>query len=616
LQILEKRQNMCGIVGYCGPKKAADVLLEGLKRLEYRGYDSAGICVNYKGNLTTVKRIGKIKDLREIVPSNFEGHTGIGHTRWATHGEVTDANAHPHNDDTDKIVLVHNGIIENYQIIKNRLIEEGHSFKSDTDSEVVSHLIATLYKGNLEAAVRETVFLLKGTYGLAVMHKDIPDKIVGVRNGSPLVLGIGDSEMFLASDVTAILAHTKQVIYLEDKEIVVITPDSYKTFDFHEKELQKKIENIGWDLDQIEKDGYEYFMEKEINEQPASIFRALVGRIDTEGATGHLGGLNMTPVELLNIKRIQIVAAGTSFYAGMVGAYLLESIARIPASTELSSEVRYKNPVVQPDTLYFVVSQSGETADTLFAMRELQRKGGKVLGICNVVGSTIPRESNGGVYIYSGPEIAVASTKAFTSQITVFYVLTLILARMRHLSFEEGLRIVSALEGVPGKIDELLKDPSNLRSIAQKYSKYENFLFLGRGLNYSVAMEGALKLKEISYIHAEGYSSAEIKHGPIALINENTPSLFLVPDDNLRDKVINSIKEVKARKGKVIAVAVAGDDEITDIVDDVIWIPKAHPLMYPYLMVIPLQLFAFYTALELHRNVDQPRNLAKSVTVE
>ncbi len=437
---------MCGIVGYCGPKKASEVLLEGLKRLEYRGYDSAGICISDKGKFRTIKRKGKIKDLREIVPGDLEGNTGIGHTRWATHGEVTDANAHPHSDDSGKIVLVHNGIIENFQTIKNRLIDEGHTFISDTDSEVISHLIASRYSGNLEDAVRESVFLLKGTYGIAVMHRDIPNKIVGVRNGSPLVLGIGNSEMFIASDVTAIMAHTKQVIYLEDKELVVITPDTYKTFNFNEQELQKKIENIGWDLEQIEKDGHEFFMEKEIFEQPESILRAFVGRIDKDGATGHLGGLNMTPAELLNVKRIQIVAAGTSFYAGMVGAYLIESIARIPASTELASEVRYKNPVVQPDTLYFVVSQSGETADTLYAMKELQRKGARVLGVCNVVGSTIPRKSDGGVYIHSGPEIAVASTKAFTSQITVFYILTLILARMRHLSFEEGLRIVSALE--------------------------------------------------------------------------------------------------------------------------------------------------------------------------
>ncbi len=607
---------MCGIVGYCGVGPASEILLEGLKRLEYRGYDSAGICIEKDNKFRVIKRKGKIKDLKEIVPDNLPGSTGIGHTRWATHGEVNDQNAHPHMDDTGKVVLVHNGIIENYQGIKKRLLEEGHTFLSDTDSEIIAHLIASLYHGNLEEAVRETAFLLKGTYGIAVMHKDEPGKIVGIRNGSPLVLGIGDNEMFLASDVTAILAHTKQVVYLEDKEIVTITSGTYKTSDFNNNEVQKKVENIGWELEQIEKDGFEFFMEKEIWEQPESILRALQGRIDREGASAHLGGLNMTPRQLLNIKRIYIVAAGTSYYAGMVGAFLLESIARIPASTELASEVRYKNPVVEPDALYFVVSQSGETADTLYAMRELQRKGATVLGICNVVGSTIARESDGGVYIHSGPEIAVASTKAFTSQISVFYLLTLLLARMRHLSFEEGLEIVDAIESVPEKIKSILKKSGSIKDLAKKYAHYSNFLFLGRGLNYSVAMEGALKLKEISYIHAEGYSAAEIKHGPIALINESTPSLFLVPDDKLRDKVINNIKEVKARSGKVIAVAVEGDSEVDNIADDVIWIPKSNPVVYPYLMVIPLQLFAFYSALELNRNVDQPRNLAKSVTVE
>ncbi len=607
---------MCGIVGYCGPGPASEVLLEGLRRLEYRGYDSAGICVDVDNDLKIIKKKGKIKDLKEIVPEGLDGHSGIGHTRWATHGEVNDRNAHPHMDDTGKVVLVHNGIIENYEGIKRRLVNEGHTFLSDTDSEVIAHLIASLYQGDLETAVRKSAFLLKGTYGIAVMHRDEPGTIVGIRNGSPLVLGIGDGEMFLASDVTAILAHTKQVVYLEDREIVTITAESYRTSDYYEQEIEKKIENISWELEQIEKDGYEFFMEKEIWEQPDSILRALQGRIDREGATGHLGGLNMTPKQLLNIKRIYIVAAGTSYYAGMVGAFLLESIARIPASTELASEVRYKNPVVEPDALYFVVSQSGETADTLYAMRELQRKGATVLGICNVVGSTIARESDGGVYIHSGPEIAVASTKAFTSQISVFYLLTLLLARMRHLSYEDGLEIVDAVEKVPAQIEEILKRSDSVRALAKKYAHYTNFLFLGRGLNYSVAMEGALKLKEISYIHAEGYSSAEIKHGPIALINSTTPSLFLVPDDKLRDKVINNIKEVKARSGKVIAVAVEGDKEVAGIVDDVLWIPRANPVVYPYLMVLPLQLFAYYCALELHRDVDQPRNLAKSVTVE
>ena len=607
---------MCGIVGYCGVAPASKILLEGLKRLEYRGYDSAGICVEEDSDLRVIKRKGKIKDLKEIVPDDLPGTVGIGHTRWATHGEVNDRNAHPHMDDTGKVVLVHNGIIENYQGIKKRLLDEGHTFQSDTDSEIIAHLIASLYQGDLEEAVRQTAFLLKGTYGIAVMHKDEPGTIVGIRNGSPLVLGIGEHEMFLASDVTAILSHTKQVIYLEDKEIVKVTAGSYKTSDFNSNEIRKTIENIGWELEQIEKGGFESFMEKEIYEQPESILRAIQGRIDRDGATAHLGGLNMTPRQLLNIKRINIVAAGTSYYAGMVGAFLLESIARIPATTELASEVRYKNPVVEPDTLYFAVSQSGETADTLYAMRELQRKGARVLGICNVVGSTIARESDGGVYIHSGPEIAVASTKAFTSQISVFYLLTLLLARMRHLSFEEGLRIVDALEKVPEMIKTILASGERIRELARTYSRYTNFLFLGRGLNYSVAMEGALKLKEISYIHAEGYSAAEIKHGPIALINEQTPSLFLVPNDKLRDKVINNMKEVKARAGKVIAVAIEGDQEVEAIADDVIWIPAANPVVYPYLMVIPLQLFAFYTALELDRNVDQPRNLAKSVTVE
>ncbi|RKX90070.1 MAG: glutamine--fructose-6-phosphate transaminase (isomerizing), partial [Spirochaetes bacterium] len=514
---------MCGIVGYCGVAPASKILLEGLKRLEYRGYDSAGICVEEDSDLRVIKRKGKIRDLKEIVPDDLPGTVGIGHTRWATHGEVNDRNAHPHMDDTGKVVLVHNGIIENYQGIKKRLLDEGHTFQSDTDSEIIAHLIASLYQGDLEEAVRQTAFLLKGTYGIAVMHKDEPGTIVGIRNGSPLVLGIGEHEMFLASDVTAILSHTKQVIYLEDKEIVKVTADSYKTSDFNSNEIRKTIENIGWELEQIEKGGFESFMEKEIYEQPESILRAIQGRIDRDGATAHLGGLNMTPRQLLNIKRINIVAAGTSYYAGMVGAFLLESIARIPATTELASEVRYKNPVVEPDTLYFAVSQSGETADTLYAMRELQRKGARVLGICNVVGSTIARESDGGVYIHSGPEIAVASTKAFTSQISVFYLLTFLLARMRHLSFEEGLRIVDALEKVPEMIKTILASGERIRELARTYSRYTNFLFLGRGLNYSVAMEGALKLKEISYIHAEGYSAAEIKHGPIALINEQTP---------------------------------------------------------------------------------------------
>ncbi len=607
---------MCGIIGYCGPKAASEMLLEGLKRLEYRGYDSAGICVGNGEKFTILKREGKIKDLREIVPEDLDGIYGIGHTRWATHGAVNNVNSHPHTDETGSVAVVHNGIIENYMALKNKLISDGYTFHSETDTEVIAQLIGTMYEGDLERAVREAVYLLEGTYGIAVVHKDEPGKIVGARNGSPLVLGVGDGEMFLASDVMAMMAHTKEAVYLEDGELVSMTKDSYKMFDIHDREIEKEVEHITWELEQLEKGGYTTFMEKEIFEQSESIKRAMQGRLDLEGATGHLGGLNLDAKQLLNVKRVEIVAAGTSYYAGMVGAYLLERIARIPAHAELASEVRYKNPIVEPTTLYFVVSQSGETADTLYAMRELQRKGATVLGVCNAVGSTIARESDGGVYIHSGPEIAVASTKAFTSQITVFYIFTLIMARMRHYSFEEGYTIISELNKIPALVEQLLQRSGDIRKAAVKYAHNENFLFLGRGLLYPVALEGALKLKEISYIHAEGYSAAEIKHGPIALINEQTPSMFLVPRDGLRDKVINSIKEVKARNGKVIAVAVDGDKEITDIVDEVIWVPESHPILHPFLMVIPLQLFAFYTAMELKRDVDQPRNLAKSVTVE
>ncbi len=607
---------MCGIVGYCGPRAVSDVLIEGLRRLEYRGYDSAGISVTDGSEFTTVKKKGKIKDLAQAIEEPITGLAGIGHTRWATHGEVTDTNAHPHVDDTGKVVIVHNGIIENYEVLKTRLMSKGHVFATQTDSEVIAHLIADYYDGDLEKALLEVLPILKGTYGLAVMHRDEPGKIVGVRNGSPLVLGVGEGEMFLASDVTAILQYTRNAIYFNDGDLVSITKDGYKTFDLNNNEVSKHIEEINWEINQIEKDGFSHFMEKEIFEQVESIKRAFTGRLNRDSATGHLGGLDMEPRDLLQVQRVKIIAAGTSYYASMIGAYLIERIARIPAAAELSSEVRYKNPIVEANTLYFAVSQSGETADTLYAMRELQRKGARVLGICNVVGSTIARESNGGVYLHSGPEIAVASTKAFTSQLTIFYIFTLILARMRHMGVEDGLDFINALEQVPAKISEILTKTDELRALAMKYYRSANFLFLGRGLNYAVAMEGALKLKEISYIHAEGFSAAEIKHGPIALINETTPSLFIVPNDALREKVISNMKEVKARKGKLIAFAVEGDDEVAGIADDVFFVPKAHELMYPFLMVVPAQVFAYYCAMDLGRDVDQPRNLAKSVTVE
>lgn len=607
---------MCGIVGYCGPKNVTPILLDGLKRLEYRGYDSAGIAVQEQHSLRVIKRTGKIQDLRASVPSNLEGHCGIGHTRWATHGGVTDINAHPHQDASGKIAVVHNGIIENYSALKASLEKQGVHFVSETDSEVLPHLIAHYYQGDLEKAVRQALCQVKGTYGIAVIHSDEPGRIVGARYGSPLVVGVGDGEMLLGSDVTAMIAHTKQVVYLEDGELVSLTKDSYTITDLNDQLVDKQVDEIQWDLEAIEKEGFACFMEKEIFEQPESIARTLSGRLDLEYSTGKLGGLNMTSRELLGVKRIKIVAAGTSWHAGLVGAYLIETLARIPASAELSSELRYRNSVVEPDTIYFAVTQSGETADTLYAVRELKRKGARVLGICNVVGSTIARESDGGVYTHAGPEIAVASTKAFTSQLAVFYVFALLMARMRDMSVSAGQRFVKELQGIPEKVREVLKQRDHIQALAKKYYKVRDFLFLGRGLEYPVALEGALKLKEISYIHAEGYSAGEIKHGPIALVNEETPTVFLVPQDSLREKVISNMKEIKARKGPIIAVCTEGDKEVAAIADDIIPVPMVDELFYPFILIIPLQLFAYFCALELGRDVDQPRNLAKSVTVE
>ncbi len=607
---------MCGIIGYCGPKNATQVLIDGLKRLEYRGYDSAGICVDTPAGLTVVKKEGKIRNLQRFIPPELAGHCGIGHTRWATHGEVNDTNAHPHTDASGRIALAHNGIIENFAILKERLQAEGFVFKTQTDTEVIAHLVAKYYKGDLEEAVREALALLHGTYGIVVVHADEPDRIVGARNGSPLVMGIGDHEMLIASDVTAMIAHTQQVIYVEDGELCSLTPSGHTTTDAHQRKVSREVQKVSWELEEIEKGDRATFMEKEIFEQPESIRRAYTGRVNRELATAVLGGLNMTTRDLINIERVKIIAAGTSFYAGMVGAHLLESVARIPSGAELASEIRYRNPIVERNTLYFAVSQSGETADTLYAMKELQRKGARVLGICNVVGSSIPRASDGGVYIHSGPEIAVASTKAFTSQIAVFYLFTLLMARMRDMSHEEAALFLQDLEAVPAKVAQILERSDDIRALAEKYARHANFLFLGRGINYPVAMEGALKLKEISYIHAEGYSAAEIKHGPIALINPETPSMFLVPNDRLQEKVINNMKEVKARRGPVIAVAPEGTNGLSDVCDDVIRIPQTNELMYPFLFVVPMQLFAYHTARFLGRDVDQPRNLAKSVTVE
>lgn len=614
---------MCGIVGYTGPKQASRILVEGLKRLEYRGYDSAGIAVQQddggsdgKLSIVLIKKQGKIAELRKAVPKDMAGHAGIGHTRWATHGEVNDINAHPHLDGSGKVAIVHNGIIENYVSLKEMLEKKGVVFVSDTDSEVIAHLVAYHYQGELETAVKAALKHLKGTYGIAVVHADEPGRIVGARNGSPLVVGIGDGEMLLASDVTAMLAHTKRVVYLNDGEVVSILPEDFKISDLEDQAIDPKIDLVTWELGAIEKEGFSCYMEKEIFEQPESIERALTGRMDLEYGTVKFGGLNLSKKELLAIQRVRVIAAGTSWHAGLVGCHLFESVARLPAIAELASELRYRNPVVEPETLYFAVSQSGETADTLYAMREIQRRGGSVLGICNVVGSTIARESDGGVYVHSGPEIAVASTKAFTSQLAAFYLVALAMARMHDMSHHEGVRFLESLRTVPALVKKTLGLRDHIQKIAKKYAHTKDFLFLGRGILYPIAMEGALKLKEISYIHAEGYAAGEIKHGPIALISPETPSIFLVPNDHLREKTITSMKEIKARGGPVIAIAEEGDELVASIADDYIPVPPSDSRFQPFTMVIPVQLFAYFCALELGRDVDQPRNLAKSVTVE
>ena len=608
---------MCGIVGYAGPRRASPILLDGLKRLEYRGYDSAGIAVGRgDGSLASVRCVGKIHALKEAVPKDMAGTWGIGHTRWATHGGVTQSNAHPHFDSSGKIAVAHNGIIENHRALREMLRQEGVAFYSETDTEVIPNLVAKYYEGDLEAAVKAALVHLQGTYGIAVIHADEPGRIVGARNGSPLVVGVGEGEMLLGSDVMAFISSTSRVVYLNDGEIVSLDPSGFRITDRSDSRIDREADAVTWELGAIEKNGFPCFMEKEIFEQPDSIERALGGRIDRENATAKLGGLNLDRRYQRAVSRVNIIAAGTSWHASLVGAQLLESIARIPASADVASELRYRNPVVERDSLWFAVSQSGETADTLYAMREIQRKGAHVLGICNVVGSTIARESDGGVYVHSGPEIAVASTKAFTSQLAAFYLFTLHMARMRDMSRAAGERFLAALALVPEKVAAVLELRDEIQAIAKKYSHRRDFLFLGRGLLYPIALEGALKLKEISYIHAEGYPAGEIKHGPIALVCPEVPTVFLVPDDGLREKVISNIREVKARGGQAIAVGVEGDAELEAIVDDFIPVPQMDSSFYPFTMVVPLQLFAYFCALDLGRDVDQPRNLAKSVTVE
>ncbi|UCG50821.1 MAG: glutamine--fructose-6-phosphate transaminase (isomerizing) [Candidatus Latescibacterota bacterium] len=608
---------MCGIIGYIGKSQALPILMEGLKRLEYRGYDSAGVAIIENGNMLIEKTEGKIAHLEQHLSGmDCPGVTGIAHTRWATHGEPNTDNAHPHIDCSGTLAVAHNGIIENFQVLKKRLQRKGHKFVTETDTEVIAHLIEDYYNGSLEDAVQKASQQLEGTYGIVILSKNEPNKLIGVRNGSPLVVGVADNEYFLASDVSAILKHTRQVIYLDDKEMAIVEPSGFKTMTIENVTVDKAIEEVDWDLDMIEKGGFPHFMLKEIFEQPETIRNATRGRLVYEAGEVRLGGLGMATPKLRDINRLVLIACGTSWHAGLIGEYMIEEHARVPVEVEYASEFRYRNPIIERDTVTIAISQSGETIDTLEAMREAKRKGSYVLGVCNVVGSTIARESEGGVYIHAGPEIGVASTKAFTSQITVLALIALLLGRMRVMSKAKGQEIIQALYKIPEQVQQILDQNDQIYEIAKAYCNDTNFLYLGRGENFPVALEGALKLKEISYVHAEGYPAAEMKHGPIALIDENMPVVVICPKDNAYKKILGNIAEVKARKGRLVVIANEDDVEAKKVADHVITIPMTLDLLYPLLTVIPLQLLAYHIAVLRGCDVDQPRNLAKSVTVE
>ncbi len=608
---------MCGIVGYVGPRVATPMLIEGLKRLEYRGYDSAGIAMSNGHGLETRKAKGKISMLEGLVNGNpIHGSVGIAHTRWATHGKPNECNAHPQVDCTNTIAVVHNGIIENFSALRKMLQMQGHTFKSETDTEVLAHLIEAAFDGKLEDAVIDALALVEGTYGIAVLSSKDPDKIVCARKGSPLLIGLGEGEYFVASDAAAILQQTRQVVYLDDGEMGVLTKDGYEVLDLDARRVSKGVSRIDWSLDEIEKGGFDHFMLKEIFEQPQTIQNTMRGRLVVEEGFSKLGGLNLTKDELKAIDQIVITACGTSWHSGLIGELYTEELARIRCEVEYASEFRYRNPIVTDTTLCVVISQSGETADTLAAMREAKRRGAKTLGLVNVVGSTIAREDDGGIYLHAGPEIGVASTKAFTSQVAALALLTLKLARLRNMSVVKGREVAEAMLALPAQIQSILDHASEVEEIAERFKDATNFLYLGRGYQFPVALEGALKLKEISYIHAEGYPAAEMKHGPIALIDSEMPVVFIAPHDAVFDKVVSNIQEVKARGGKVICITSQEEPVLEGMIDHEIRVPQTIDMLYPILTVIPLQLLAYYIAVKRGLNVDQPRNLAKSVTVE
>ena len=609
---------MCGIIGYIGNRDIVSVLLTGLKRMEYRGYDSSGLAVLGADGINLKKRIGKIADLEEdLNGQKIPGWLGLGHTRWATHGVPSTLNAHPHKTKGGELALIHNGIIENYRSLRSYLLQKGHQFTTETDTETLLYLIQEHYRDcTLEEAVREALKHVKGTYGIAVISKTEPDKIVVARQGSPIVLGIGREENFIASDMAAFIKYTKDVIFLNEGEMAVIYKDHFEHKTLNKRKINRKPEKINLSLEQIEKGGYSHFMLKEIFEQDHTVEDAIRGRLRENEGTARLDGLGEYKDALVDAKRIIIVACGTSYHAGLIGEYMLEEFGEIPVEVEYASEFRYRNPIIEPGTIVLAISQSGETADTLAAMREAKRKGAICLTICNVVGSTIAREADAGMYLYAGPEIGVASTKAFTSQITVLALITLYIARRKKMSILDGQKWLMEMKSLQRKIQTILKSDGYIKRIAEFFKDKPNFLYLGRGYNYPVAMEGALKLKEISYIHAEGYPAAEMKHGPIALIDEDMPVLFIAIKDGTYEKIMSNIEEVRAREGRVIAIATEGDEEIKSKAESVIYVPKiAYPLM-PILTVIPLQLLAYHIASFRGSHIDQPRNLAKSVTVE
>jgi glucosamine--fructose-6-phosphate aminotransferase (isomerizing) len=623
---------MCGIVGYVGRGEATPILLDGLRRLEYRGYDSAGLAVVDGGKLDMRKCAGRIAGLASLVKKEpVSGSLGISHTRWATHGKVNDENAHPHFDASGKLALVHNGVIENYQALKDELIRGGDTkFRSDTDTEVLAHLIGKLYedscastvdapgkKARLFDAVRAALRQVIGTYGIAVVHADVPDFMIGARRGSPLVLGVGNGENFLASDVSAIVAYTRDAVYLNDFDVVAAGPDKFEISSLAGDITEHPVSKVEFTADDIGKGDYPHYMLKEIFEQPNTVRDAMRGRLNPDESTARLGGLNMTPPQLRDVGRIVLTGCGTALHAARVGEYLIERMASIPTEVDYASEFRHRNTPMTPETLVFAISQSGETADTLGALRESRRKGFRTLGICNNVASTIARESDGGVYMHAGPEIGVAATKSFTSQLTILTLLALLFGRMRNLATAEGTRVIEALQALPAQIEKVLELNDQIKEIAGRYADVNGFLFFGRQFNFPLALEGALKMKEITYLFAEGHPSAELKHGVIALIRSDLPSIFIAPDDSVFSKNLNNIEQVKARKGPIIALTSGNcGKHLKGIANEIIMLPEAPDYVMPILAVIPLQLLAYHLAVALGRDVDKPRNLAKSVTVE